>query len=210
MPAMDRFKLALLLSLALPILPSPASAQDVGGWSLDPGVLAAGNDLLQHAPDREVDALFQAVHAAARDDGQAQAMCALFAPGADRSLDALNAAAAQLAPASRERFATAVADVLVASLQSPPQPWDPASAKQSLKAAGATAAILHDGFLAGLNASGDDAASRASRCRSLRWLLDAMQSRPAPERAAMTRLLLAQGLFYFGGPAAGSGAQARP
>lgn len=191
---MRRMKLALLLSFSL----SPAFAQDMGGWSFDPGVLVAGNDLLQRAPDREVDALFQAVHAAAQDDSQAQAMCALFAPGADRSLDALDAAAAQLGPASRERFATAVADVLVASLQSPPQPWDAAAAKQSLKAAAATAAILHDGFLVGLNADGNGADSRASRCRSLRWLLDAMQSRPAPERAAMTRLLLTQGLAYLG------------
>jgi hypothetical protein len=198
---MHRLKLALLLSLSL----APAFAQDPGGWSLDPGVLAAGTDLLQRAPDREVDALFQAVHATTQDDRQAQAMCALFAPGADRSLGALDAAAAQLGPASRGRFATAVADVLVASLQSPPQRWDAAAAKQSLKAAGATAAILHDGFLAGLNADGNDAASRTARCRSLRWLLDAMQSRPAPERAAMTRLLLAQGLAYLGN-APGDGA----
>jgi hypothetical protein len=214
MPAMHRSKPALLLSIALsPVLffaLSPAFAQDAGNWSLDPGVLAAGNDLLQRAPDREVDALFQAVHAAARDDDQAQAMCALFAPGADRSLDALDTAAAQLDPASRERFATAVADVLVASLQSPPQPWDAAAAKQSLKAAAATAAILHDGFLAGLNAGGDDADSRAARCRSLRWLLDAMKLRPAPERAAMTRLLLAQGLSYLGGAATERTPQATP
>jgi hypothetical protein len=203
---MHGLKLALLLSLASPIVPSPASAQDTDAWSLDPGVLVAGTDLLQRAPDREVDALFQAVHAATQDNRQAQAMCALFAPGADRSLGALDAAAAQLDPASRERFATAVADMLVASLQSPPQPWDAAAAKQSLKAAAATAAILHDGFLAGLNADGNGADSRASRCRSLRWLLDAMQSRPAPERAAMTRLLLAQGLAYLGN-APGDGAR---
>jgi hypothetical protein len=200
---MHRLKLALLLSLSLSL--APAFAQDTGGWSLDPGVLAAGTDLLQRAPDREVDALFQAVHATTQDDRQAQAMCALFAPGADRSLGALDAAAAQLDPASRGRFATAVADMLVASLQSPPQRWDAAAAKQSLKAAGATAAILHDGFLAGLNADGNDAASRTARCRSLRWLLDAMQSRPAPERAAMTRLLLAQGLAQLGN-APGDGA----
>ena len=108
------------------------------------------------------------------------------------------------------RFATAVADVLVASLQSPPQRWDAAAAKQSLKAAAATAAILHDGFLAGLNADRNDAASRAARCRSLRWLLDAMQSRPAPERAAMTRLLLTQGLAYLGGAAEGSAPSTTP
>src|SRR5687768_15799879 len=118
--AMHRFKLALLLSLAF----SPALAQDLRGWSLDPGALAAGSDLLRRAPDREVDELFQAVHAAARDDDRAPALCALFDPGADRSLEALNAAALELDPASRERFAAAVAGVLVAALQSPPQPWD--------------------------------------------------------------------------------------
>lgn len=195
----------MLLSLAL----SPAWAQDAGGWVLDPGVLVAGNDLLQRAPDREIDALFQAVHAAAQDGQQAQALCALFAPGADRGIDGLNAAAMALDPASRERFASAVAAVLLAALQSPPQPWDQAAARQSLKAAGATAAILHDGFLAGLRADGNDADSRASRCRSLRWLLDAMDSRPAPERAAMTRLLLAQGITYLGA-AAGNAPTAAP
>jgi hypothetical protein len=202
---MRRWMPALLLSLAL----SPAWAQDAGGWALDPGVLVAGNDLLQRAPDREIDALFQAVHAASRDQRQAQALCALFVPGADRSIEALNTAAMALDPASRERFAGAVAAVLLAALQSPPQPWDAAAARQALKAAGATAAILHDGFLTGLNADGDDADSRGSRCRSLRWLLDAMDSRPAPERAAMTRLLLAQGMTYLGATAA-STPQAAP
>ncbi|MCJ0826343.1 hypothetical protein MQC88_10340 [Luteimonas sp. 50] len=202
---MRRWMPALLLSLAL----SPAWAQDAGGWALDPGVLVAGNDLLQRAPDREIDALFQAVHAASRDERQGQALCALFVPGAERSIEALNTAAMALDPASRERFAGAVAAVLLAALQSPPQPWDPALARQGLKAAGATAAILHDGFLAGLNADGDDADSRGSRCRSLRWLLDAMDSRPAPERAAMTRLLLAQGMTYLGADA-GNAPRAAP
>ena len=96
--------------------------------------------------------------------------------------------------ASRERFANAIAEALVGAMQSPPQPYDAAAAKQSLKAAGATAAILHDGFVRGLDASGADAASREARCQSLRWLLDAMQSRPPSERAAMTRWLLDQGL----------------
>jgi hypothetical protein len=118
----------------------------------------------------------------------------LFEPAAARSLSGLNAFASQRAPASRDRFANAVADALVAAMQSSPRTFDAAAAKQSLKAAGATAAILHEGFVAGLSASGVDAGSRALRCRSLRWLLDAVQARPPHDRAAMTRLLLAEGI----------------
>jgi hypothetical protein len=184
-----------LLGLSMAATPPSAQARQDPGWSFDPGVLAAGGgDLLRRAPDPQVDGLFQAVHAAVQDEGEAQALCALFEPGADRSLDGLNAAASRLGPDSRQRFAGAIADVLMAALQSPPQPFDAGAALQALKAAGATAAILHDGFLAGLNASGDDADSRRARCRSLRWLLDAMQARPQRERAAMTRWLLDQGL----------------
>jgi hypothetical protein len=171
-----------------------AGAQD-GNWSFDPGVLAAsGGDLLARTPDPQVDGLFQAVHATARSDDEAQALCALFEPDADRSLSGLNGFASQLEPASRDRFANAVAVALVAAMQSSPRPFDAAAAKQSLKSAGATAAILHEGFVAGISASGVDADSRALRCRSLRWLLDAIQARPPHERAAMTRLLLAEGL----------------
>lgn len=183
---------ATMLSLATP---ATARAQDSGDWSFDPdALLATGTDLLRQVPAAQMDGLFQAVHAAAQDERQAQPLCDLFDPDADRSLQGLNAAASKLDPDNRQRFASAVADALVAAMQSPAQPFDAAQAKQALKASGATAAILHDGFLAGLNASGSDLASRQSRCRSLRWLLDAMQSRPQAERAAMTRLLLEQGL----------------
>jgi hypothetical protein len=183
---------ALCLVCPVAMAQSPSALDD---WGFDPGVLAAsGSDLLRRAPDGEVDALFQAVHAAAREDGEAQAMCALFEPDADRSLDGLNAAATQLRPASRERFAAAIANALVAAVQSPPQAFDAGVARQSLKSAGVTAAILHEGFVGGLNATGNDPATRSARCQSLRWLLDAMQSRPPTERAAMTRLLLDEGL----------------
>lgn len=187
-------KLHAMLALSLIALPVAAIAQD-SGWSFDPGALVAGgSDLLRRAPDAQIDGLFQAVHAATQDAREAQAICALFQPDADRSLDGLNAAAAQLGPVSRQRFAGAIADTLVAAVQSSPQPFDATAARQSLKASGATAAILHDGFIAGIRASATDALSRDARCRSLRWLLDAMQSRPPGERAAMTRLLLDQGL----------------
>ena len=176
------------------LLPLLAGAQD-GSWSFDPGALvASGSDLLARTPDAQVDALFQAVHATAQADDEAKALCALFEPDADRSLSGLNAFASQLAPASRERFANAVANALVAAMQSPPQRYDAAAARQSLKASGVTAALLHDGFVAGLNADGNAPGGRVARCQSLRWLLEAMQSRPQAERAAMTRLLLDEGL----------------
>jgi hypothetical protein len=177
-------------------LPMSAMAQETAApWTLDPSLLAAsGNELLQRVPDPQVDALLLAVHAAMQDDSQAQVLCGVFDPQADRSLQGLDALAAQLHPASRERFAGAIADALVAALQSPLQPYDAARAMQSLKASGVTAALLHDGFTAGFNAPTDAPDGQWQRCRSVRWLLDAMQSRPATERAAMTRLLLQQGL----------------
>lgn len=194
---MNQAMLTTMFTAALAALLAsvPAVAQDAGAWGFDPGILAAsGSDLLRRAPNAEIDGLFQAVHAATRNEQEAQAVCALFEPDADRSLDGLNAAASRLGPASRERFGNAVGNVLVAAVQSPPQVFDAAAARQSLKASGVTAALLHDGFVAGLTATGSTTDSRAARCHSLRWLLDAMQSRPQGERAAMTRLLLDEGL----------------
>jgi len=186
----------LIASTSLLLATAPVThAQDTGDWSFDPdALLATSSDLLRQVPAAQMDGLFQALHATAQDERQAQPLCDLFDPDADHSLQGLNAVAAKLDPDSRQRFAAAIADALVASLQSPVQPFDAAQARQSLKAAGVTAALLHDGFVAGLNTSGRDPVSRQSRCRSVRWLLDAMQSRPRDERAAMTRLLLEQGL----------------
>ncbi len=177
------------------IAPGAAQHRNEQAWTLDPQVLVAGSeDLLLRAPDASIDALSQAVHVAAQDPDEAAAMCRLFDPQAERSLETLNAVAMQLGERSRERFATAAAQVLVDGMQSPLQPYDPAAARQALKASGVTAAILHEGFVQGLNADGSDAKSRELRCRSLRWLLDAIQGRPRSERAAMTRLLLGEGL----------------
>jgi hypothetical protein len=174
------------------LLSSTVGAQTApADWGMDVGALAGGgSELLQHAPDAQLDELFQALHSVAHDDHDAQALCALFAPDADRSLQGFNTLAARLGPANRSDLATALADVLVVAMQSPPQADHHAQAQQSLKAAGVTAALLHDGFVAGLQSS----AAPPARCQSLRWLLDAMQTRAATERAAMTRLLLDQGL----------------
>ena len=187
-------KLHAILVMFLLALPVAGIAQD-NGWSFDPGALVAGSsDLLRRAPDAQIDGLFQAVHAASQDPREAQAICTLFQPDADRSLEGLNAMASQLRPASRQRFVKALADTLVSAMQSPPQWYDAARAQHALKAAGVTAALLHDGFVGGLTASGNDPNNRDARCHSLRWLLDAMQSRPVSERAGMTRFLLDQGL----------------
>lgn len=179
--------------------PAVAPAATIEQWGFDPAMLVAdGTQLLARAPDPAIDRLFQAVHASSQDPGDAQALCRLFDPQADRSLAGLNAIASGLAPASQQSFANAVADVFVAAMQNPPQPWDPAAAQQALKAAGVRAALLNDGFTAGLD--GDD---HPTRCRSVAMLLDALQQRPLPERAAVTRLLLSEGLRQLAGnPAA--------
>jgi len=193
----------LWLALVLPSLAStPASAQDT--WSFDPAVLAADTrTLLRRAPDAPVDGLFQAVHGASRVPGDAEVLCALFEPDADRSLEGLNAAAARLSPASQDRLVLATAEVLLAASQSPPRPFDADAARQALKSNLARAAILHDGFAEGLVADGADAASREARCRALGWILDTLQARPAAERAQVTRLLLDEGLQRMAMPAAG-------
>jgi hypothetical protein len=186
--------LALVAALAV-APPSPAPAQSADAWSFDPSVFAADTrTLLRRAPDARVDGLFQAVHAAWRTPDDAVVLCALFEPGADRSLEGLNAAAARLSPASQDRLLLAVADVLVTASQSPPQPFDVAAARQALKSNLARAAILHDGFATGLMAEGNDAASREARCGALGAMLDTLQARPAAERAQVTRLLLDEGL----------------
>jgi hypothetical protein len=124
---------------------APAPAQDA--WGFDPSVLVTDTRmLLRQAPDPAIDGLFQAVHASSRIPAEAEVLCALFEPDADRSLESLNAAAARLSPASQERFVLAVADVFVAAAQHPPQAWDAAAARQALKSNLARAAILHDGF----------------------------------------------------------------
>ncbi len=173
------------------------SQLDLSG--LDPAVLAAGaGDTLMRAPDSAIDALFQAVRQAARTPSEAGSLCALFDPGADRSPQALAAAAQRLGPDSQQRFAAALLGIAATGLQSPLQPFDASAAKQTLKSAAATAMLLHDGFGAGLNNEGRDPAAREARCRSLGWLLDAVAEQPLERRAAATRLMLKEGLERLG------------
>lgn len=184
---------ALLLAWATPALAQQAPPRSMlEQWGFDPAVLVAdGEELLRRAPDAQIDGLFQAVHASAQSPDEAQVLCALFAPDADRSLTGLNTIASRLGETSRQRFANAVAEVFVAAAQNPPQRYDVALARQSLKATGVRAALLNDGFTQGL--TGND---HAGRCQSIGWLLDALHARPLPERAMVTRLLLSEGLAW--------------
>jgi hypothetical protein len=162
---------------------------------LDPSALLANaGDVLMRAPDADIDALFQAVHAASRIPGDARVLCTLFDPQSDRSPEGLMDAAGRLGTDSRQRFGMALADIASGGLQNPRQPYDAAAAKQTLKSAAVSAMLLHDGFAGAMSADGDDQASRDARCRAFGWVLDALQALPMTQRAAATRLLLNQGL----------------
>ncbi|MGH8081281.1 MAG: hypothetical protein ACREP7_11955, partial [Lysobacter sp.] len=124
----------------------------------------------------------------------ADTLCALFDPSADRSAQALMAAAQNLGPDSRQRFSNALINIAATGLQNPRQTFDAGTAKQTLKSAGVQAMLQHDGFAAGLNADGNDSASRDARCRSFGWLLDALKDLPVQQRAAATRLMLNEGM----------------
>jgi hypothetical protein len=191
--------LALAYGTAVPAFAQeapPPPVPPLQGWGVDPAVLVAdGRELLLRAPDTAVDGVFQVLLDTSRRPQQARVVCALLDPQADSSLAGLNAIAGGLEPAMRERYVQAVAVLFVAAAQHPPQPFDAAAAEQALRQAGVRAALLNDGFSAGL--AGDTAA----RCRSAAMLLQALAPRPLPERAAVTRLLLMQGLQRLAGPA---------
>lgn len=185
----------LLLALASMAMPLTAQQYEFDLSQLDPAAVASvGGDLLRRAPDAAIDDLFQAVRTSAQSPEEAAILCALFEPGADRSAQAIQRTAERLGPASRERFANAFVGIALAGLQGQPQPYDAAAAQQALKATAVKAGFLHDGFGAGLNASGNDPASREARCRSFRQLVGVLGNEPLPTRALATRWLLDQGL----------------
>lgn len=178
-------------------------AQQRGGIDLsgiDPAmVLASAEDVMMRAPDSDIDALYQAVRGASESEVEARTLCALFDPDADRSLIGMQRAASALGPASQERFVGAVAAIAVSGSQGQRQPYDPAAAEHVLKQAGVTAMLLHDGFMAGMAATGSDEGSRTARCRSFRQLVDVLQDFTLDQRAAATRFLLLEGLTRYGG-----------
>lgn len=194
---MKRFLPRACAALLLVVVANGAGAQryEVDLSQLDPSaVLATGGDVLLRAPDAAIDDLFQALHASSRSRAESVALCGLFEPDAERSVQSFQRAVDRLGDASRERFAVAFTNVAVSGLQGVPQPYEPAQAQQVLKRAAVTATILHEGFMLGLSSTGTDAASREARCQSFRWLVGVLKDMPLAERAAATRWLLREGL----------------
>ena len=195
----------ILLALIIACVSLPALAQQRNAYEIDLSgidaamVLAGAEDVMLRASDRDMDGVYQAVLHAAGTDGEAQLLCALFEPSADRSLTGLQRVANGLGPDSRARFADAAVAVALAGMQNPPQPYDPEYAAQVLRRAGVTAMLVHDGFTAGMAATGDDPGSREARCRSFRQLVGVMQDFELAERAAATRYLLLEGMTRYGG-----------
>ena len=192
----------LLIALTAAAVAPRANAQEytIDLSQIDPAALLnSAGDVLMRAPDAQIDALFQATHAAAKTPTDARRLCALFDPSADRSYAALADTANRLSAQSRQRFGMALADIAASGLQSPRQRYDAAAARQTLKSAGVTATILHDGFLLGMTSEGSDAASRDARCRSFGWMLDALADLPMDQRAQATRLMLDDGMAQLGG-----------
>lgn len=164
-------------------------------WTFDPQVLLSRSEqIMRNAPDPAIDQLFQAVWHAAQQPAEMQTMCGFFAPNARRDLAAINRAALGFSTDSQHRFQQATDNLLRISKHAPPQPYDEALAIYALKQAAVTAAMLHDGFVAGINTPGIDADSRRERCRSLRLLLGTVSMRPQNERAMITRLLMREGM----------------
>ena len=162
---------------------------------LDPDALrGGGTDLLTRAADPDLDSLFQALHRAARTPDEAAVLCGVFDPQADRSPAALTRAAQRLGEDSRQRFLDALLRIALGGLQNPPQAYEAGAAKQTLKRAGVTAALLHEDFAAQLGAEGSAPEARQARCRAFGWVLDALAQLPLAQRAAATRLLLHEGL----------------
>lgn len=149
---------------------------------------------MRKAPDPAIDQLFQAVRHASTKPDELALMCGFFDPGSQRDLAAVNQAALQFSHDSQRRFQHATDRLLQVREQAPDQPYDDVLARQSLRQAAVAAGMLFEGFVAGIQAEGRDAASRQARCRALNQLLGTVSMRPLKERAMITRLLMQEGL----------------
>jgi hypothetical protein len=186
---MTKAKAGLAAALLALAVPASAAAQQAGDGPSVADAAAGGRELVLRAPDASVDQLFRVVHASMQAPDEARALCALFEPGADRSVAGINTAVACLSAQSRERFAFALIALLLSAADAPPQPYDEAAAQQWLRQASVRAAMLDERFADNLAGTDPDA-----RCRALRMLLDVLAERPLAERAAVTRRLLHIGL----------------
>lgn len=194
-PLRSRIVFTVLLLLGSAAASAAGSATVAAHWTFDPQLLLARSDtVMRKAPDPAIEQLFQAVRHAAGKPDELALMCAFFDPGSRHDLVAVNQAALRFSPDSQRRFQRATDRLLQVRDQTPDQPYDDALARQSLRQAAVAAGMLFEGFVAGIQAEGRDAASRQARCRALNQLLGTVSMRPMNERAMITRLLMREGL----------------
>lgn len=195
-PVRSRLVLAALVLAGSSATASAAGSSAIASrWTFDPQLLLARSDtVMRKAPDPAIEQLFQAVRHAAGKPDELALMCAFFDPGSRHDLAAVNQAALQFSPDSQRRFQRATDRLLQVREQAPDQPYDDALARQSLRQAAVAAGMLFEGFVAGIQSEGRDAASRQARCRALNQLLGTVSMRPMNERAMITRLLMREGL----------------
>ena len=189
--------LAMLLTTAIcfSLAPRPTLAQDRAQL----GVQA--DALLRSASAESLDGLFQSVHGLMKSPTDSLQVCRALASDARGSADTWLTLAQGLSDANRDALTGALADVALSGWQGRPMPFDDAAARRQLTQAGVRAAMLNDGFSASAlgnppapDADTDAADMEAQRCRSLGWLLDAVAAQPRDERAAITHLLLRDGI----------------
>lgn len=155
--------------------------------------------LLRSASNEALDSLFKSVHAISTSPDDSAKACRALASTDRGSADTWLALAQDLSGDNRDRLTSALGEVALSGWQGRPSPFDENAARKSLRQAGVRAAMLNDGFSgSALSMDGSNATSEAEmeslRCKSLGWLLDAVASQPLDERAAITRLLLRDGL----------------
>ena len=183
--------LAMLLTTAMcfGVAPSVSLAQSRS----DLAVQADG--LLRAASDSSLDSLFQSVHGVSRHPDDAAQVCRALASEQRASADTWLTLAQSMSPDNRRALTSALGEIAISSWQSVPRPFDEAEARRWLRQAGVRAAMLNADFSARIwDDAANDAEQDALRCQSLGWLLDAVASQPLAERAAITRLLLRDGL----------------
>lgn len=181
----------LTTAMCFAVAPAPSLAQSRG-------TLAAQADvLLRSASERSLDDLFQSVHGLSKSPQDSARLCRALASPERGSADTWLRLAQEIAPAHRDALSGALGDIALSGWRGQPAAFNEDDARKSLRQAGVRAALLNEGFSAStLSAVADtqDAQADALRCRSLGWLLDAVATQPRGERAAITRLLLRDGV----------------
>jgi len=183
----------LITAMCVATAPMPAAAQS------QDTLVAQTDALLRSASVESLDGLFQSVHAVSTSPEDAATICRALASPARSSGDTFLQLAQELTPANRDRLTGAIGDVALSAWLGQPAAFDEKAARLSLRQAGVRAAILNEGFsasaLGAIDAHAErDAEVEALRCRSVGWLLDAVAGQPLEERAAITRLMLRDGL----------------